>query len=210
MIRICIADDHNIVRKGMEQLLLKTPDIRVVGEAGTGEETLDFAAKHDFDLLLLDISLPDRNGIEVLKELKSRNPALKVLILSMHAEEQYAVRALKAGASGYIAKSTAIDELASAIRKVAQGRKYVSASLAEKLAFAMGSGAGASPHEKLSDREHQVMLLVCAGKSIKTIASTLALSPKTITTYKRRIQEKLGLSSTAELIRYALESKLIT
>ena len=210
MIRICIADDHNIVRKGMEQLLLKTPDIRVVAEAGTGEEILEIAGKIDFDLLLLDISLPDRNGIEVLKVLKIRHPGMKVLILSMHAEEQYAVRALKAGASGYIAKSTAIDELASAIRKVAQGRKYVSPSLAEKLAFALDPDADAVSYAKLSDREHQVMLLVCAGKSIKTIASALALSPKTITTYKRRIQEKLGLSSTAELIRYALESKLIT
>ena len=210
MIRVCIADDHNIVRKGMEQILLKTPDIRVVGEAGTGEETLDFAANHDFDLLLLDISLPDRNGIEVLKELKIRHPALKVLILSMHAEEQYAVRALKAGASGYITKSTAIDELVAAIRKIALGRKYVSSSLAEKLAFALDPDADAISHAKLSDREYQVLQLICGGKSIKTIASSLALSPKTITTYKRRIQDKLGLSSTAELIRYALESKLVS
>lgn len=209
MIRVCMVDDHNIVRKGMEQILLKTPDIRVVEEAGTAEEALEKTAKPDFDLLLLDISLPDRNGMEVLKELKGRAPLLKVLILSMHAEEQYAVRALKAGASGYLTKSSAVDELVVAIRRIAQGRRYVSASLAEKLAFALGPDGDVPAHARLSDREHEVMLLICTGMSIKAIASALSLSPKTITTYKRRILEKLGVSSAAEVIRYALERRLI-
>jgi two-component system, NarL family, invasion response regulator UvrY len=208
LIRVLIADDHRIVLRGIEEILLKTPDIRVLGEAHTGRETLERIAREEFDLLLLDISLPDRNGLEVLKLIKERSPRLPVLVLSMHPEEQYAVRALKAGASGYITKESAHEELIEAIRRIARGRRYVSAALAEKIAFLISPEGGGAPHERLSDREFEVMLQIGAGKKINEIAGVLFLSPKTVTTYKSRIFQKMGLRTTADVVRYLIENGL--
>jgi len=209
VIRICIADDHEILRQSMEQILLKTPDIRVVDQAGTGEMAIAKALENDYDLLLLGVSMSDWNGIEVLKTLKNMKPGLKVLILSMHGGDLYAVRALKAGASGYLTKDSTIDELVLAIRRIAQGKKYVSSSLAERLAFALGPDTDIPAHERLSDREYQVMVMIATGKNIKAIGHELSLSPKTITTHKKRILEKLNLNNIAELIRYILEHGLM-
>jgi DNA-binding NarL/FixJ family response regulator len=202
------VDDHRIVLRGIEEILLKTPDIRVTGDAFTGREALDRIGRDEFDIVLLDISMPDRNGLEVLRLIKERKPRLPVLILSMHPEEQYALRALRAGASGYLTKESALEELIDAIRRVAQGRKYVSASLGEKLAFELEADAGRPLHEQLSDREFQVMRMIGAGRRNKEIAATLFMSPKTVTTYKSRIFRKMGMRTGAEIIRYLLEKGL--
>ncbi|MBI5641386.1 MAG: response regulator transcription factor [Nitrospirae bacterium] len=191
MIRILIADDHTIVREGLKQILAETPDMIATGEASNGQEALDKATKDDFDVLLLDISMPGRSGLDILKQLRTEKPRLAVLILSMYSEEQYAIRALRAGASGYMTKESAPDELIEAIRKVALGRKYVSPSLAEKLAFNLEAGSDRLPHESLSDREYQVMCMIASGKTVKEIADELALSIKTISTYRSRIVEKM-------------------
>ena len=205
MIRVLVVDDHPIVLRGIEQILLRTPDIRVTGDASSGRAAIDLAGRDEFDLVLLDISLPDRNGLDVLKILKERTPRLPVLILSMHPEEQYAVRALKAGASGYLTKESAQEELIEAIRRIARGRKYVSASLAERLASEISPDNQDPPHKRLSDREYQVMLMIGSGKKINDIAAALFLSPKTITTYKGRVLQKMGMESTADVVRYLVE-----
>ncbi len=204
-IRVLVVDDHRIVLRGIEEILLKTPDIRVIGDAFTGREALERVGCDEFDIVLLDISMPDRNGLEVLKLIKERKPRLPVLILSMHPEEQYAIRALRAGASGYLTKESALEELIAAIRRVAQGRKYVSAGLAEKLAFDLEADATRPVHEKLSDREYDVMRKIGAGMRNKDIAAALFMSPKTVTTYKSRIFQKMGMRTGAEIIRYLLE-----
>lgn len=208
IIRALVVDDHRIVLRGIEEILLKTPDIRAAGNASTGREALERVAREEYDIVLLDISLPDRNGLEVLRLIKERKPRLPVLILSMHPEEQYALRALRAGASGYLTKESALEELIDAIRRVAQGRKYVGASLAEKLAFVLESDGVRPPHESLSDREYQVMRMIGAGKRNNRIAEELFVSPKTVTTYKSRIFQKLGVDSSAEIVRYLLEHGL--
>jgi DNA-binding NarL/FixJ family response regulator len=205
MIRALVIDDHRIVLRGIEQILLRTPDIRIAGDGSTGKEALERAGKEEFDVVLLDISLPDRNGLEVLKILKERHPKLPVLVLSMHPEEQYAVRALKAGAAGYLTKESAHAELVEAIRRVVRGRKYVSAALAERLAVEISPGGEGPPHSLLSDREYQVMILVGEGRKINDIAAALRLSPKTVTTYKARLLQKMGLEGTADLVRYMVE-----
>jgi two-component system invasion response regulator UvrY len=205
LIRALVVDDHRIVMRGIEQILLRTPDIRVTGDAASGREAIERAGSEEFDIVLLDISLPDRNGLDVLKILKERKPRLPVLILSMHPEEQYALRALKAGASGYLTKESAQEELIEAIRRISRGRKYVSASLAERLAMELSPGSEGPPHERLSDREYQVMLLIGAGKKINDIAAALFLSPKTITTYKSRVLQKMGMEGTADVVRYLVE-----
>lgn len=209
MIRILVADDHAIVREGLKQILADVSDMTVCDEAASGAETLAKIRKREYDVVLLDISMPGRSGLEILKEIKTEHPKQPVLILSMHAEEQYAVRALRAGASGYLTKASAPDELIGAIRKVSYGRKYVSASLAEKLAFALDIDTKNPPHETLSDREYQVMLMIASGKSVKEIAAELCLSVKTISTYRARVMEKMKMKKNAELTLYAVRNRLM-
>jgi two-component system, NarL family, invasion response regulator UvrY len=208
-ISILIADDHTIVREGLKQILAETPDMVVVDEASNGQEVLDKALKNEHDVILLDISMPGRSGLDILKQLKTERPKTAVLVLSMYSEEQYALRALKAGASGYLTKESAPDRLIEAIRKVSEGRKYISASVAEKLAFNLELGEEKPPHENLSDREYQVMCMIASGKTVKEIAEELALSVKTISTYRTRILEKTGLKNNAALTHYAMQKRLV-
>ena len=193
MIKVLVADDHTLVRKGLKQILLDAEDIQHVDEAKDGKETLNKVNEEDYDLVLLDISLPGRSGIDVLKQLKCTKPKLPVLILSMHPEEQYAVRSLRAGAAGYLTKESAPDELIDAIKKVAAGGKYITASLAEIL----------------SDREYQVMCLIASGKTVKEIAEALNLSVKTISTHRSRILNKMRMDNNAQLTHYAIKRGLV-
>jgi len=209
MIKILIADDHPVVRKGLKEIIEDTPDMMVGDEASNGQETLEKVRKSDFDIVLLDISMPGRSGLDILKELKSEKPELSVLILSIHPEEQYAVRVLKAGASGYLTKESAPEELIAAIKKASIGRKYVSSSLAEKLALYLEIDDEKPLHETLSDREYEVMRKIASGKTITEIAEKLFLSIKTISTYRSRILEKMGMKSNAELTHYALKNRLV-
>jgi two-component system invasion response regulator UvrY len=209
MIRVLIADDHAVVRQGLIQILGDTPEMVVAGVATTGQEVLDQVRATAWDVVVLDISMPDRSGLDVLKELRAERPALPVLVLSMYSEDQYARRVLKAGAAGYVTKDSAADELVRAIRKVVSGGRYVSPSLAEKLAFEIGADASRLPHETLSDREFQVLQLLAAGQSVREIAAELALSVKTVSTYRVRMLEKMHLRTTAELMHYALQNHLI-
>jgi two-component system invasion response regulator UvrY len=209
MIRVLVADDHAVVRRGLMQILTEAPDMVVVGEASTGREVLQAVQKHDYDVLVLDIAMPEGGGLEVLQQLQTLKPNLHVLILSMYPERQYAVRALKTGAAGYLTKESVPDELIAAIRKVARGGKYISQLLAEQLASELQGEVEKEPHQTLSDREFRVMTLLAAGKSVTDIATELSLSVKTVSTYRTRILEKLNLKSTAEIIRYALEHGLV-
>jgi DNA-binding NarL/FixJ family response regulator len=208
-IRILIADDHPIVREGYKKILMSQPDMDVTGEAGNGQEVLDLIQKKDFDLILLDISMPGRSGLEILKELKGQKPHLPVMILSIYPEEQYAVRAFRDGASGYLTKASTPKELISAIRKVSQGGRYVTEALAEKLTYFLHGDVDKAPHEKLSDREFQVMLLIASGKTVTLIAEELCLSVKTISTYRRHILEKMQFTTNAEITMYAIQNKLL-
>ena len=209
MIRILVADDHTVVREGVKQILASQSDIIVEDEAENGKETLEKALSGNFDLVLLDISMPGRGGLEVLEDILKARPKLPVLILSMHPEEHYAVRVIRGGASGYLTKSSAPDELISAIRRVASGRKYISPNLAERLTYELDRDADKPLHETLSDREYQVMFMISKGKSIKEIAEELGLSEKTVSTYRSRILEKMNLKSNAEIVLYAVRNKLI-
>jgi two-component system invasion response regulator UvrY len=209
MIKVLIADDHTLVRKGLKQLLLDTNDIERVDEARDGKETINKINKKDYDLVLLDISLPGRSGIDVLKQLKIIKPKLPVLILSMHPEEQYAVRSLRAGASGYLTKESAPDELIDAIRKVANGGKYITFSLAERLAGEIGPSTEKPLHQTLSDREYQVMCMIASGKTVKDIAEELNLSVKTISTHRARILRKMHMDNNAQLTHYAIKHNLV-
>jgi DNA-binding NarL/FixJ family response regulator len=209
MIKIFIADDHPVVRKGLREIIEETSDMKVADEASNGQEVLAKVFKKDFDVVLLDISMPGRSGLDILQELKSQLPKLAVLVLSIHPEEQYAVQVLKAGASGYLTKKSAPDELVTALRKVSAGGKYVSPSLAEKLASALETGIEKPPHETLSAREYEVMRKIASGKTVTEIARELFLSPKTISTYRSRILEKMGIKNNAELIRYAIKNRLV-
>lgn len=209
MIRILVADDHTVVREGVKQILSAQSDIVVEDEAEDGKETLEKVLRGSFDMVLLDISMPGRGGLEVLEDILKSKPKLPVLILSMHPEEQYAVRALRAGASGYLTKASAAHELIGAIRKVSRGGKYVTASLAEKLAIELDSKADKKLHEKLSNREFQVMMMLASGKSVSEIASELFLSVKTVSTYRIRIMVKMGMKKNAELTFYAMNNGLL-
>jgi two-component system invasion response regulator UvrY len=209
MMKILVADDHPVVREGLKQILLGVPDKIMVHEASTSHEVLNKVWKSDYDVILLDISLPDRSGLETLRELKRAKPDLRVLVITIHPEEQYAVRAIRAGASGYLTKESAPDELVVAIRTLSQGRKYISPSLAERLAFALEVDAEKMLHEALSDREYQVMCMIASGKPLTEIAGDLMLSVKTISTYRSRILGKMRMKSNAELTRYAMKHGLV-
>lgn len=209
MTRILVVDDHFIVRKGLVAILMEIPDAVDVEEAESGEEALIKAQQADFDLVLLDIALPGKRGLEVLKELKALKPSLPVLMLSMHPEEQYAVQSLRTGASGYLTKGSAPDELITAIQKVLAGGKYIGALFAEKLAYGLISNTEKPLHETLSAREYQVLLLIAAGKSPRVIAKEMALNVKTINTFRARLLHKMMLAGNAELTRYAIEHQLI-
>ena len=209
MIRVLLADDHAIVRAGLKEILADTGDIEVAGEAANGQEVLARVSAQDFDVAVLDLSMPGRNGIELIKLVKAEKPKLRILVLSMHSEEQYAVRALKAGASGYLSKESAADELVAAIRRIAGGGAYVTPETAERLALGAAPRAEAAAHTLLSDREFQVFRMIARGASVTDIARELSLSVKTISTHKTRILGKMGLANQAELIRYALEHRLL-
>ncbi len=210
MIKVLTVDDHKIVRDGLKQILAETSDIKVVDEAKDGGEALSKVRENDYDVVLLDISLPDTDGLEVLKLVKKEKAKQVVLMLSMYPEEQYAVRALKAGAAGYLTTDTAAEELIAAIRKIAKGGKYVTLSLAEKLAAYLDTDAQDAPHEALSAREFQVMRLIGEGKSVGEIAEELFLSVKTVSTYRTRILEKMEMSKNAEIMRYAIKQGIVT
>ena len=207
-IRVLIVDDHTVVREGLRRILAEEPDIEVTGEAATGEEAVEKVRRDAFDLVLLDISMPGRGGMDALKNIRRTRPALPVLMLSMHADDQYAMRCFRAGASGYIMKERPPAELLDAIRTAADGRRYLSGGLAAKLADLIADGALPRPHEKLSDREDQVLRRIVAGHSLKAIGEEMDLSVKTVSTYKRRIIEKLHVGNTANLIRYALDNHI--
>lgn len=209
MIKVFVADDHAIVRQGLKQIVADIDNIEVVGEAGSGRETLDLLSKQDCDIVLLDITMPDKSGIDILKDLKKLKPELKVLMLTMHPEEQYAIRALRAGAYGYLTKESVPAELVSAIRKVASGSRYISEALAVKLADLLFRPAEEPLHQILSDREFQIMLMIASGKKLSEIANTLLLARTTISTYRHRILGKMKMSSSAEIARYAIENRLL-
>jgi DNA-binding NarL/FixJ family response regulator len=206
---ILIADDHAVVRRGLTQVLADECAGAIVGEAATGQEAVDAVRRQAWDTVLLDINLPDKNGLEVLKEIKAVRPDLPVLILSHHAEEQYAARAYKSGAAGYLTKDSAPEELSLAIRKVLAGGRYVSPSFAEQIAGHLCGEAVAALHETLSDREHLVLCEIARGKAVSQIADELFLSVKTVSTYRARLLKKLHLSGNAELIRFALTQHLV-
>ena len=209
MIRLIIADDHTVVRKGLKQIFEETPDIEVTDEAPTGMELLEKIKKDSFDVVLLDISMPGRDGLDVLKVLKTDMPELPVLIFTMYPEEQYALRVLKAGASGYLNKESSPEELIDAIRKVSEGRKYISPYLAELLASNLETSGEAPLHDNLSDREFQVMCMIASGKTVTEIARQLSLSINTISTYRLRILDKLNMKSNAEITHYAIKNQLV-
>ncbi|MET3107420.1 two-component system invasion response regulator UvrY [Oxalobacteraceae bacterium GrIS 2.11] len=209
IIEVIIADDHAIVREGLKQILADTKDIIVKGEAESGLTTIKLCREHDFNVLLLDISLPDKSGIEVLKQIKKEHPTIAVVMLSMHPEDQYAIRALKAGASGYLNKQSAPKELVSAIRQVAMGLKYINASVAQELANHIDDEHQINLHETLSDREYQTMTLIASGKAVSDIAKELSLSVKTISEYRSRVLLKMKLKNNAELTHYAIKNQLI-
>jgi len=209
MLRILIADDHPVVRQGLRQTIAETSDMVVVDEASNGWEVLSKVRASSYDVVLLDISMPGRSGLDILKELKDERPGLPVLILSIHPEEQYALRAFKAGASGYLTKESAPDELVAAIRKISTGGKYISSSLAEILASELGTSDKELPHKTLSDREYQVMRVIALGKTVTEIAEELSLSVKTVSTYRSRILEKMKMKNNSEITYYAVKNRLV-
>ncbi len=209
MIKVLIADDHALIRKGLKQLLDDTDDMRMTGEAENGMQAIRMVDEGEFDVVLLDISMPDKHGIVVLKQLKTSHPALPVLILSMHPEEQYALRSMKAGASGYLNKQSAPAQLVNAIRQVASGKKYISIELAEQLADGLSEGYQELLHQTLSNREYQTLCLMASGKKLSEMAEIMSLSPKTVSVYRSRLLEKMKLKNNAEAIHYAISNHLI-
>ncbi|MBI5277169.1 MAG: response regulator transcription factor [Burkholderiales bacterium] len=208
MIRLVFADDHAIVREGLKRIVGDVPGLQVVGEAADGTEVMQRVRELDFDVLVLDLSMPGRSGMELIKLVKAEKPKLKILVLSMHQETQYAVRAIKSGASGYLTKESAPALLEQAIRKIAAGGAYISAEVAEQLALGAMPGSEAVPHESLSDREFQVFRMLVAGQSVTDIAQQLHLSVKTVSTHKANLMQKLGLPNQSELVRYAIKHGL--
>ncbi len=205
---ILIVDDHAIVRQGLRQILVESADVTLIGEAEHGAEAMRHVREGGWDVVVLDISLPDRNGIEILKQIKKEAPKIRVLMLSMHDEGLYAIRALKAGASGYITKQSAPSELMAAIHQVARGRKYLTATLAEAMADSLGEDHDRPPHETLSDREYQTLCLIASGKSLTDAAEEMCLSIKTVSVYRSRLLEKMKLKNNAELTHYAIKNGL--
>jgi DNA-binding NarL/FixJ family response regulator len=209
VIRIVLADDHTIVREGLKQLLLAADGLEIVGEARDGHEAMKAVRELDFDLLLLDMSMPGKSGIELIKQVRAEKPKLRILILSMHEERQYAIRAIRAGASGYLTKESASRQLVEAIRKVASGGAFISAEVAEQLALGAMPDAKGALHESLSDREFQVFRMLAEGKSVSDIAERLHLSVKTVSTHKANILQKMRMETVGDLIRYALAHRLV-
>ena len=209
MIKILIADDHTVVREGLKQIISETSDMTIADEAIDGHEVLNKALRNDYDVVVLDITMPGRGGLDILKQLRGEKPSLPILVLSMHPEEQYAVRCLKAGASGYLTKESAPGELIRAIRRVSSGRKYITSSLAEKLAFDLEIDTRKPLHETLSDREYQVLCMIATGKTVGQISEKLFLSVKTVSTYRARILEKMDMKTNAELTYYAIKQGLV-
>ena len=206
---ILIADDHPVVRQGLRQMLASETDLNVVGEARNGHEVVEISKRVEWDVAVLDYNMPGRTGLELVKELKQRHPGRPVLILSMYPEERYALRALKAGAAGYITKESASGELVNAIRKVAKGGRYVSTSLGERLAQELAGDSERPVHERLSDREYQIMWMIASGKTVGEVAEQLFLSPNTVSTYRARILRKMNMKSNAELMHYAIAHHLV-
>lgn len=209
MIRLVLADDHTIVREGLKQLLGAAGDLQVVGEAQNGHEVIERIRELDFDVLLLDMSMPGKSGIELIRQVHAEKPKLRILVLSMHEEHQYAVRAIRAGAAGYLTKESASRQLVDAIRKVAAGGAFISSEVAQQLALGAMPGASGPLHATLSDREFQIFQLIASGKSVSDIAERLNLSVKTVSTHKSNILQKMNMSTQAELIRYALTHRLV-
>jgi DNA-binding NarL/FixJ family response regulator len=209
MIKVLIADDHALIRKGLKQLLDDTDDMRMTGEAENGMQAIRMVDEGEFDVVLLDISMPDKHGIDVLKQLKINHPQLPVLMLSMHPEEQYALRSMKAGAAGYLNKQSAPVQLVTAIRQVASGKKYISTELAVQLADGLSQGYQELLHQTLSNREYQTLCLMASGKKLSEMAEIMSLSPKTVSVYRSRLLEKMKLKNNAEAIHYAISNHLI-
>jgi two-component system invasion response regulator UvrY len=209
VIRLLIADDHPVVREGLRRIVQDAPGLEVAGEVASGHELLERLPQVPADIILLDVSMPGPGFLELLQRLRTEHPTVAVLVLSVHPEDQYAVRALRAGASGYLTKDHSPEELTEAIRRVYRGHKYVSQALAERLAADLAMGAGDARHELLSDREYEVLCLLGSGRKVKEIARSLQLSPKTVSTYRTRILEKMHASSNADLVRYAALNGLI-
>ncbi len=209
MIKVVVVDDHAVVREGLKRIVSETGGMTVSGEASDGLEAMRVIKNQPCDVVLLDITMPNKSGLDVLKELRAESPRLPVLVLSMHPEDQYAVRVLRAGAAGYVTKDSAPGKLVQAIRKVVRGGKYVSSSLAEKLVYDLGGNRDRPVHEVLSDREYQVLCMIASGKTVTGIAQELGLSVKTISTYRVRILEKLNMKNNAEITRYAIKEGLV-
>ena len=208
-IRVLLVDDHLLFREGLKFILTDAEEVEITGEAGTAADALKLARSAPSDVMLLDISMPDRNGNEIIRQLKKDAPRMAILILSMHREDLYAVRAMKAGASGYLNKQSAPHELLGAVRQVAAGRKYISAALAQELADHISEDREASPHEALSDREYQTLTMIASGKAVGDIATELNLSVKTVSMYRARLLEKMKLRNNAEITHYAIRNRLV-
>jgi len=209
MIKIVIADDHDIVRAGLKQIISDEEDMEVAGESNSGEKLIELIKKNDYDIVLLDLKMSGMNGIEVMKHIKAIKPTIPVIVLSMHAEDQYAVRTIKAGASGYITKETGATPSYLAVRRVVSGGKYISPTLAETLADSVAGGGSDLPHEKLTDREFQVLCMIASGKTVSEIGSKLFLSVKTISTYRQRILEKMNMKNNSEITHYVIKNNIL-
>jgi DNA-binding NarL/FixJ family response regulator len=209
MIKVLIADDHAVVRRGLRQILAETQDIMVGGEAATAQEALVLARQDRWNAIILDISLPGGSGIELLRELHKELPRLPVLVLTIHSADQYAVRAIKAGAAGFLTKESAPDKLVDAVRKIAGGGRYISADIAEALASALAGDTSEAPHEALSDRELEVLKLLASGRTVSQVAADLSLSVKTVSTHRTRILKKMNMHTNAELMQYAMRARLV-
>lgn len=209
MIKILLADDHPIIIKGLKQIIEEEDDMKVTGEAKNGNEALELMRKNDYDIAILDITMPKKTGVEVIEEMKYLKKKIPVLVLSVHPEDQFAMRILKTGAKGYMTKESAPEHIVEAIKKIVNGGKYISPALAEKILSDMNSDRDEAPHETLSNREFQIIIMIASGKTLKEIAKELNLNIKTISTYRQRILEKMNMTSNAELTRYVLDNKLM-